>query len=137
QYRGVELLHDRIAVREECRREIQRKRGVGVEIVPLDQIADRADEDRLEPPLHVLDVEMIVGGLDGGIGHDGPPGERGATPFSWVSAPRITASNASEPRRFPARDRRTPNEDACSVYFGPRGSIGVVPRTPRISSSTL
>src|SRR6185312_1407289 len=71
------------------------------------------------------------------IGHDGPPGERGATPFSWVSAPRITASNASEPRRFPARDRRTPNEDACSVYFGPRGSIGVVPRTPRISSSTL
>jgi hypothetical protein len=65
QHRGVELLHHGIAVRKERRRKIQRERGVGVEIVPFDEIADRADEDRLDPPLHVLDVEMIVGGLDG------------------------------------------------------------------------
>src|SRR6185295_18154078 len=54
-----ELLHDRIALRKECRREIQRECGVGVEIVPLDQVADRADEDRLDAPLDIADVEMV------------------------------------------------------------------------------
>jgi hypothetical protein len=38
----------------------QRECRIGVEIVPLDQIADRADEDRLDPPPDVGDVQMIV-----------------------------------------------------------------------------
>jgi hypothetical protein len=38
---GVQLLDDRIAAGKERRGEIQRKRRVGVEVVPLDEIADR------------------------------------------------------------------------------------------------
>ncbi|MHC2257627.1 hypothetical protein ACVILK_007319 [Bradyrhizobium embrapense] len=69
QHGGIELLHHRIAVREERRREIQCERRVGVEIVPFDEIADRTDEDRLDPPLDVMDVEMIARGLSGLFGH--------------------------------------------------------------------
>jgi hypothetical protein len=36
----VELLHDRIGIREELASEIEREGCVGVEIVPFDQIAD-------------------------------------------------------------------------------------------------
>src|SRR5438105_7493291 len=60
QHGSVELLHHWIAVWEECRREVKRERRVGVEIIPFDEIADRAYEDRLDPALHVVDVEMIV-----------------------------------------------------------------------------
>lgn len=48
QQRCVELLHDRIGIREELASEIEREGGVGVEIVPFDQIADRANENRLQ-----------------------------------------------------------------------------------------
>ena len=44
QKRCVELLYDRIGIREELAGEIEREGGVGVEIVPFDQIADRPDE---------------------------------------------------------------------------------------------
>ena len=64
QHGGVELLHHGIAVREEGRREIQRERRIGVEIVPFDEIADRADEDRLDPPLDIGEVELIASGLE-------------------------------------------------------------------------
>src|SRR4051794_7356949 len=59
QHRRVELLHHRIGVREEGGREIKREGRVGVEVVPLDQIADRADEDRLDAPPHVGKIEMV------------------------------------------------------------------------------
>ena len=45
----VELLHDRIGIRKEIAGEIEREGGVGVEVVPFDQIADRADKNRFEP----------------------------------------------------------------------------------------
>ena len=41
QDRGVQLLDDRIVAGKERRGEIQRERRVGVEVVPLDEIADR------------------------------------------------------------------------------------------------
>ena len=44
--RGVELLDDRVAAGEERAGEIEREGRVGVEVVPLDEVADRADEDR-------------------------------------------------------------------------------------------
>ena len=40
--------------------EVQRERRVGVEVVPLDQVADRADEDRLQPAPHVGEIELVV-----------------------------------------------------------------------------
>ena len=64
QHCGIELLHHGVAVREEDRREIQRERRIGVEIVPFDEIADRADEDRLQPPLDIGDIEAIASGLE-------------------------------------------------------------------------
>jgi hypothetical protein len=45
----VELLYDRIGIRKEIAGEIKREGGVGVEVVPFDQIADRANENRFEP----------------------------------------------------------------------------------------
>ena len=58
--RGVQLLDDRIAAGEERAGEIEREGGVGVEVVPLDEVADRADEDRLQPAPHVGDVESVL-----------------------------------------------------------------------------
>src|SRR6202011_3518489 len=60
QHRRIELLYDGIAVRKECRREVKRERRVGVEIIPFDEIADRADEDRLDPAFHVGEINMVV-----------------------------------------------------------------------------
>ena len=73
QHGSVELLHHRIAVREECRREIERERRIGVEIIPLDEIADRADEDCPDPAFHIGDVEMSATSIYGLIGHSRPP----------------------------------------------------------------
>src|SRR6202020_2219531 len=61
QHGGIELLHHRIAVWEEGRSEVQCERRIGVKVVPLDEIADRTDEDRLYPALDVMDIEMVVG----------------------------------------------------------------------------
>jgi hypothetical protein len=55
----IELLHDGVGVREEGRREIQREGGVGVEVVPFDEIAHRADEDRLDPPPGVVELDRV------------------------------------------------------------------------------
>ena len=57
---GVQLLHDRIVAGEERAGEIEREGRVGVEVVPLDQIADRADEDRLDAAAHVGEIEMLA-----------------------------------------------------------------------------
>src|SRR5204863_10154789 len=57
---GIELLHHRIALRKERRGEIQRERGIGVKIIPFDQVAHRADEDRLDPALDVREDQMVV-----------------------------------------------------------------------------
>jgi hypothetical protein len=73
QHSGVELLHHRVAVRKEGRREVERERRVGVEVIPFDEIADRADEDRLDPAFHVGDIDMIGPWLYGLICHVRPP----------------------------------------------------------------
>lgn len=65
QHGGIELLHHRVAVGKERRREIQREGGVGVEIIPFDEIADRTDEDRLDPAFDVGEIEMIGHRLQG------------------------------------------------------------------------
>ncbi len=61
QHRYVELLHHDVLTREEGTGEIERESGIGVEIEPFDQVADGADEDRLEPSPHVGEVEALVG----------------------------------------------------------------------------
>src|SRR5262245_66033052 len=61
QDRGIELLYDGIFTRKERTREVEREGGVGVEIIPLHQVANRADENGLEPSAHVGSlVEMIL-----------------------------------------------------------------------------
>src|SRR5690349_1305330 len=62
QHGGVELRDHRIAVREEQMREIKRERRVGIEVVPLDQIADGADENRLQAATYVGRIERLVRG---------------------------------------------------------------------------
>jgi hypothetical protein len=42
--RGVQLLDDGIRAGKERAGKIEREGGIGVEVVPLDQIADRSDE---------------------------------------------------------------------------------------------
>ncbi len=69
-----ELLHHRVAVRKERRREVKRERRIGVEIIPFDEIADRADEDRLDPTLHVGEIEMISPRLHSLFCHIRSPG---------------------------------------------------------------
>ena len=54
---GIQLLNDRVAARKERAGEEQRERGVGVEVVPLDEVANRADEDRFQPPADVGEIE--------------------------------------------------------------------------------
>src|SRR5258708_5800626 len=61
QGRGVQLLDDGIALREERAGEIEREGGESVEIVPFDEIADRADEDRPEAPAHIRKIELGTG----------------------------------------------------------------------------
>src|SRR5437868_272153 len=73
QHGSVELLHHWIAVWEECRREVKRERRIGVEIIPFDEIADRADEDRLHTALDVVTVEMLATRIDRLIAHNRPP----------------------------------------------------------------
>jgi hypothetical protein len=80
QQRGVELLHHGIGVREEGSGEIERKRRIGVEVVPLDQIADRADEDRLDAAPHVGEVE-VAGVFESGGSH-GQAREQRALPLN-------------------------------------------------------
>src|SRR5579863_4395669 len=97
QHRGVELLHDRITVREESRRKVERESGIGVKIIPLDQIADRADEDGLYPPLDIVNVEMVISARDCSLlSHSSPPRK-----FSFSQ--RKTCA-----LRFPEQDGKLP-----------------------------
>ena len=70
QDRGVQLLDDRIAAGKERAREIKGKGGVGVEVVPLDEVADRADENRFQPPADIREIERFVLRLN--LNRDGP-----------------------------------------------------------------
>src|SRR5262249_42024929 len=60
QNRRVQLLDDRIGTGEERAREVERKRRVGVEVVPLDEVADGSNEDGLEPTLTIGAIEVLV-----------------------------------------------------------------------------
>src|SRR2546421_11632735 len=72
QHGSVELLHHWIAVWEECRREVKRERRIGVEIIPFDEIADRADEDGIQTSLDVVTLEMHATRINGFIVHNRP-----------------------------------------------------------------
>src|SRR5262249_16517410 len=62
--RCIELLNDRIGMGKEIAGEIEREGCVGVEVVPFDQIADRANEDRFEATSRVgVAVERCAKGL--------------------------------------------------------------------------
>src|SRR5262245_58378956 len=59
QHRRVQLLDDRIAAWKKRGGEIQRKGRVGVEVVPLDEIADRTDENGFEAAANVRAVDGL------------------------------------------------------------------------------
>ena len=65
---GVQLLDDGIAAGEERRGEVQRERGIGIEIVPFDQVADRSDEDRPHPAADIGQICTIIAVDHGGDG---------------------------------------------------------------------
>src|SRR5579883_1943529 len=60
-HRGVELLHDRIGARKKGRCKIKRERGIRVKVIPLDEIADRADENCFHPAFDVSNIKLAVG----------------------------------------------------------------------------
>ena len=53
---GRQVLRDRIVAGKEGLGEIERERGIGVEVVIFDEIAERPDQDRLHPPRDVRRV---------------------------------------------------------------------------------
>src|SRR3546814_10631082 len=57
--RGVEQLCGAIAFRKESLGEIQRKRRIDVPVVPLDEIADRAAEDRRSEE-HTSELQALM-----------------------------------------------------------------------------
>ena len=57
---GIQLLNDRVAAGKEGRGKIQRKCRVGIEVIPLDQIADRPDENRPYPAGDVGEVRFAA-----------------------------------------------------------------------------
>src|SRR5438128_5989294 len=56
----VQLLDDRIVAGEERGREIERECRIGIKVVPLDQVPDRTDEDRLEATAYIGELKMVV-----------------------------------------------------------------------------
>ena len=60
QERRVQLLDDRITAGKKRRREVERKRGVHVEVVPLDEITYRADEDGFQPAPHIRKMQTVI-----------------------------------------------------------------------------
>src|SRR5215831_11462085 len=65
----VQLLNNRVVSRKERIGEVERKGRVCIEVVPLDQIADRADEDRLQSTAGVGQAKWF--GSHGGLIHGG------------------------------------------------------------------
>src|SRR4051812_33257357 len=57
---GVQLLDDRVVAGKERAREVQREGRVGIEVVPLDEIADRADENRGDAPANVGELQGVL-----------------------------------------------------------------------------
>ena len=56
----IQLLDDRVAARKERTGKKQGEGGVGVEVVPLDEVADRPDEDRLQPATDVGQLQSCL-----------------------------------------------------------------------------
>jgi len=56
----IQLLHHRIVAWKERAGEIERKRRIGVKIVPFDKVAGRTDEDRLHPAAHVSELKLFA-----------------------------------------------------------------------------
>jgi hypothetical protein len=59
QDRSVQLLQNRVFAGEERIGEIERKRGVRIKVVPLDQISDGSNKDRLQAAADVGQAERI------------------------------------------------------------------------------
>ena len=53
QERRVQLLDDGVVAGKEGAGEVERERGVGVEVVPLDEIPDRSDENGANAPADI------------------------------------------------------------------------------------
>jgi hypothetical protein len=64
QNRGVQLLNDRIAAWKERACEIKGKGRVRIKVVPLDEIANRADENRPYPSADICEIERFVSGVN-------------------------------------------------------------------------
>src|SRR5262245_23072295 len=56
---GIQLLNNRIITRKERVREIERKGGVGIKVVPLDKVPDGPDENRLQAPAYIGEPQLI------------------------------------------------------------------------------
>ena len=85
---GVQLLDDRIVAGKERAGEIERERRIGVEVVPLDQVADRTDEDRLHAAPHVSELKLFAAPYGRWQGH-----------CKLFYHNDMVACDASEPRR--------------------------------------
>ena len=60
QHGGIQLLRNFIAFGKERFGEVKRKRRISVEVVPFDEVADRADENGAQTPPHVGEIDVLV-----------------------------------------------------------------------------
>src|SRR5207249_7524171 len=65
----IQLLDDGIVARKERSREVERKCRVDIEVIPLDEIAHRADEDRLQTALDIGKPQTVIFDADGSPRH--------------------------------------------------------------------
>src|SRR6185369_9839785 len=73
---------------------VQREGCVGVEVIPLDQISDRSDEDRLEPPADISERQSIGPGC--GLTHSSLGGASPlGLPYTFARVDPLARSFAS------------------------------------------
>src|SRR5207247_638626 len=65
----IQLLYDGIVARKERSRKVERKGRVDIEVIPLDQIAHRADKYRLQAALDIGKPQSVILDADGSPSH--------------------------------------------------------------------
>src|SRR5262245_27798592 len=117
QDRRIELLDNGVVAREEGVGEVEGEGGVDIEVVPLDQVAHRADEDCLDPAPHIGKAGMVACWLADRVGAGGHGGTRSiATPSQGENAhaQQKVYDPATPPRVQPSVDEGGSRPGLCN-----------------------
>src|SRR5437773_8482466 len=67
---SIQLLDDGIVAWKKRSCKVERKCRVDIEVIPLDEIAHRADEDRLQAALNIGKPQTVIFDMDGSPSHN-------------------------------------------------------------------